>query len=189
MCHTPYSGLAPPKQYKMSRDGLLECSGARLTMLGLNLPEQRYSVFSVRISDLIVLKHQIRLVVHHVPVIQISALTNYDSLGWTKLTPFCSVESSPAATVEWYKDGEKITELVREKGRTHVMKKSVKHYMAPLTMSLGRDNDNNTWVFDQNNLGLYECRAINYLGTASAAIQVSKDCQWDDEEFCFNVQN
>ena len=189
MCHTPYSGLAPPKQYQMSRDGLLECSGARLTMLGLNLPEQRYPVFSVRIYDFIVLKHQIRLVVHHVPVIQISALTSYDSLGWTKLTPFCTVESSPTATVEWYKDGEKITELVREKGRTHVMKKSVKHYMVPLTMGLGRDNDNNTWVFDQNNLGLYECRASNYLGTASAAIQVSKDCKWDDEEFCFNVQN
>ena len=82
-----------------------------------------------------------------------------------------------------------ITELVREKGRTHVMKKSVKHYMAPLTIGLGCDNDNATWVFDQKNLGLYKCRANNYLGTASAAIQVSKDCQWDDEEFCFNVLN
>ena len=111
-------------------------------------------------------------------------------MRWTMLTPFSTVESSPTAKVlDWYKDGEMITELVREKGRTHVMKKSVKHYMAPLTMGLGRDNDNDTWVFDQKNLGLYECRANNYLGTSSAAIQVSKDCQWDDEEFCFNVLN
>ena len=29
---------------------------------------------------------------------------------WTRVTPICNIEASPEATVEWYKDGQRMEE-------------------------------------------------------------------------------
>jgi len=121
---------------------------------------------------------EIRLDVHHAPDISITASTDY-TYEWTRLTPICYVEASPEATVEWYKDGQKFEDDV-------VVANGIKRMSSRITlleMGLGYENYNDTWVINQDKIGVYECRAKNYLGEASAAIDVygscdrlSKDC-------------
>jgi len=121
---------------------------------------------------------EIRLDVQHAPEIQITAHTDY-TYEWTHLTPICYVEATPEATVEWYKNGQKFEEddvVVKENN-------SMNSRILLRNMGLGHENYNDTWVIDQDRIGVYECRAKNYLGEASAAIDVygscdrlSKDC-------------
>ena len=43
-------------------------------------------------------------------------------------------------------------------------------------MGLGHVNHIDTWVINQDELGVYECRVQKYLGEASAAIEVFRSC-------------
>eukprot|EP00091_Calanus_sinicus_P016513 TRINITY_DN35917_c0_g1_i1.p1 TRINITY_DN35917_c0_g1~~TRINITY_DN35917_c0_g1_i1.p1 ORF type:complete len:120 (-),score=16.76 TRINITY_DN35917_c0_g1_i1:88-447(-) len=93
----------------------------------------------------------------------------------TEVTPICSVRSSPLSTVEWYKDGKKLQKkgVVVEStvGDTWV------EYELPLEEmgSTGYPADS-TWVIDEDRLGVYECRAKNYLGEASAQVDIFRSC-------------
>eukprot|EP00092_Neocalanus_flemingeri_P005204 GFUD01005597.1.p1 GENE.GFUD01005597.1~~GFUD01005597.1.p1 ORF type:complete len:128 (+),score=33.89 GFUD01005597.1:781-1164(+) len=102
----------------------------------------------------------------------------------------CSITASPLATVEWYKDGQMIE--VEEDVTTG--EEQVTHRLHLKEMGQGYRNDNETWVLDQDRLGLYECRARNMMGEASLAMEIIRSCDLDghplDEQVrCFKRVN
>ena len=63
-----------------------------------------------------------------------------------------------------------------------------KYSYGPLTeMGLGREQQDDTWVVDEDKLGIYECKAKNDIGEAFAAIDVFRKCEWGGGE-CFSVK-
>ena len=117
------------------------------------------------------IKIQIRLDVQHAPDIIITANQDF-TYEWTRLTPICNIEASPEATVEWYKDGQKL----EEEGFVVTGNNYMSSRILLEEMGLGHENYNDTWVINQDKLGVYECRGQNYLGEASAAIDVYRSC-------------
>jgi len=120
---------------------------------------------------------EIRLDVQHAPEIRITATADY-TYAWTRLTPTCYVEASPGATVEWYKNDQKleVDDLNSLYSKIHLKE-----------MGLGYENYNDTWVIDQDKIGVYECRARNYLGETSAAIDVYRSCDRLTGEDCYKI--
>ena len=111
--------------------------------------------------------------VHHEPDVQISTLISGKFLS-TELTPFCVVTSVPNATVEWYKDGVKLNGNNTVEGYAYSDK--LCHNYGPITgMGQGWHPKKN-WALDKDKLGIYECRAKNYLGEASAKIAIVDRC-------------
>jgi len=91
-----------------------------------------------------------------------------------KFTPTCIVEAWPNATVEWFKDGNKLP----ENDQIEIKDDGV-YYGYPLTQmgfSSIKDAVNSSWSFDEAKLGVYECRAQNYIGTTTAAFNIFRRC-------------
>ena len=120
--------------------------------------------------------------VQHVPDIAMSIELSFLPVR-TKVTPLCIVTSSPLSTVEWYKDGNKMQEtgFAVDSGDTTVTHK------LPLKEMGSRDEADDTWVVDEERLGVYECRAKNYLGEASGAVEIFKSCDRNGGR-CFKVK-
>eukprot|EP00092_Neocalanus_flemingeri_P017182 GFUD01018583.1.p1 GENE.GFUD01018583.1~~GFUD01018583.1.p1 ORF type:complete len:378 (+),score=82.05 GFUD01018583.1:64-1197(+) len=123
---------------------------------------------------------EIRLEVQHVPILSLTPSINYSGY-WTELKLICSVTAFPLATVEWYKDGQMME--VEEDVTTRFVE--VTHRLHLKEMGQGRWNDNETWVLDQDRLGLYECRARNMMGEASRAMEIISSCDRDGQVQCF----
>eukprot|EP00092_Neocalanus_flemingeri_P080971 GFUD01101061.1.p1 GENE.GFUD01101061.1~~GFUD01101061.1.p1 ORF type:complete len:406 (-),score=87.89 GFUD01101061.1:78-1232(-) len=123
---------------------------------------------------------EIRLEVQHTPILSLTPSLDYTRY-WTELMLMCSITASPLATVEWYKDGQMIE--VEEDVTTG--EEQVTHRLHLKEMGQGYNNKNETWVLDQDRLGLYECRARNMMGEASGAMEIISSCDRDGQVQCF----
>lgn len=136
----------------------------------------------IKQNDIIILnrKFQIKLEVQYSP--QITQTASFDDPYYldpserpgVKFTPTCIVEAWPNATVKWFKDGNKLP----ENDQIEIKDDGV-YYGYPLTQmgfSSIKDAVNSSWSFDEAKLGVYECRAQNYIGTTTAAFNIFRRC-------------
>eukprot|EP00092_Neocalanus_flemingeri_P080969 GFUD01101059.1.p1 GENE.GFUD01101059.1~~GFUD01101059.1.p1 ORF type:complete len:393 (-),score=98.55 GFUD01101059.1:102-1217(-) len=113
---------------------------------------------------------EIRLDVQHAPIIQATTLTQ----DWVKLVLKCIITASPLDTEEWYKDGQ----LMEVEEDVTTGEEQVTHRLNMNDMGRGSINDNETWVLEQDRLGLYEyCRANIGMGEAYGAFELISSCE------------
>ena len=136
----------------------------------------------IKQNNIIILKQkfQIKLEVQYSP--QITQTASFDDpyhldpseRPGVKFTPICIVEARPNATVEWFKDGNKLPGNdqieINDDGVYH------KYPLTQMGFSSAKDAVNSSWAFDEAKLGVYKCRAQNYIGATTAAFNIFRRC-------------
>lgn len=98
---------------------------------------------------------EIKLTVHHPPEIEQNKLF-IQKKDENEVEIVCTVHASPAAKVEWFKDGDFLPpkkNVITRRGNKHIL-------LLP-------------GIMKGDKIGLYECRAKNALGEAAASTEVS----------------
>jgi len=99
---------------------------------------------------------EVKLTVHHPPEIEQNKLF-IQTKDENEVEIVCTVHASPAAKVEWFKDGDLLPpkeNVITRRGNKHIL-------LLP-------------GIIKGDKIGLYECRAKNALGEASASTEVKK---------------